>query len=63
MVFSLFGLNELKESVASARIANFTLSVFEHVEVDGFDKDVEDKECGIEGIDDDVEGVVISTLP
>ena len=56
MVFSLFGLNELKESVASARFANFTLSVFEHVEVEGFDKDVEDKEC-------DIENALLSILP
>ena len=58
MVFSLFGLNELKESVDFARFANFTLSVFEHVEVEGLMKDVED-----EGNDDDIEGVVVSILP
>ena len=58
MVFSLFGLNELKESVASARFANSTLSVFEHVEVEGLVKDIED-----EGMGDDIEGVVMSVLP
>ena len=56
MVFSLFGLNELKESVDSARFANSTLSVFEHVEVEGLDNDVEDKEC-------DIEDVALSILP
>ena len=58
MVFSLFGLNELKENVASARFANFTSSVFEHVEIEGLVKDVED-----EGTDKDVEDVVASMLP
>ena len=58
MIFSLFGLNELKERVASARFANSTLSVFEHVEVEGLMKDVED-----EGTDDDFEDVVVSKLP
>ena len=57
MVSSLFGLSELKESVASARFANSTLSVFEHVEIEGLVKDVED-----EGTDNDIEGVVASIL-
>ena len=50
MVFSLFGLNELKERVDSARFANSTLSRLEDVEVEEFDNDVED-----EGTDNDVE--------
>ena len=58
MVFSLFGLNELKEHVDSVRFANSTLSIFEDVEVEGLMKDVED-----EGGDDDIEGVVVSILP
>ena len=58
MVFSLFGWNELKESMDSARFANSALSVFEHVEIEGFVKDVKD-----EGTDSDFEDVVASILP
>ena len=58
MVFSLFGVNKLKESVASVCFANSTLSIFEDVEVEGLVKDVED-----DGTDDDIEGVVVSMLP
>ena len=58
MVCSLFGLNELKEYMDSARFANFALSVFELVEIEVLVKDVED-----EGNDIDFEGVVASILP
>ena len=58
IIFSLFGMNELKESVASVCFANSTLSMFEDVEVEGLVKDVED-----EGADNDIEGVVVSILP
>ena len=58
MVFSLFGLNELKGGVSSVCFANSTLSIFEDVEVEGLIKDVED-----EGTDNDIEGAVVSKLP
>ena len=48
--------DELKERVSPACFANSTLSIFEHVEVEGFDNDVEDKEC-------DIEDVALSILP
>ena len=64
-VFSLFGINELKESVASVCFVDCALSIFEHVEVEGLDDDVEDEELDndVEVEECDIENALLSILP